>query len=128
MDIKSIFKPEGYQSPITFTYEEMTSELIQQNEEAVLKAVMHCNVQVDKEELLKALKYDRGQFDKGYNTGFIEGCSAVEDLLFYCDEGFLKGEFREYSEGFTIEDLIAKYGAFYIIKQWNKWKALKQSS
>lgn len=125
---KRIFKAEGYQGPITFTFEEMTSEFIKQNEEAVLKAVMRCNVQVDKEELLKALKYDRGQFDKGYNAGFVEGCSAVEDLLFFCDEDFLKGEFKEYSEGFTIEDLIAKYGAFYIIKQWNKWKALKQSS
>ena len=109
---KGIFKSEGYQSPITLTYDELTSELIKQNEEAVLKAVMRCDVQIDKEELLKALKYDRDQFDKGFNTGFIEGCSAVEDLLFYCDEDFLKGEFREYSEGFTIEDLIAKYGAF----------------
>lgn len=125
---KGIFKSEGYQSPITFAFGEMTSEFIKQDEEAVLKAVMRCNVQVDKEELLKALKYDCNQFDKGFNAGFVEGCSAVEDLLFYCDEDFLKGEFREYSEGFTIEDLIAKYGAFYIIKQWNKWKALKQSS
>lgn len=125
---KGIFKSEGYQSPITFAFGEMTSKFIKQDEEAVLKAVMRCNVQVDKEELLKALKYDRNQFDKGFNAGFVEGCSAVEDLLFYCDEDFLKGEFREYSEDFTIEDLIAKYGAFYIIKQWNKWKALKQSS
>ena len=33
---KRIFKAEGYQGPITFTFEEMTSELIKQNEEAVL--------------------------------------------------------------------------------------------
>lgn len=121
-------KPKGYQSPITLAYDDIVTELNARSEDAIMQAVVSCHIQVDKDELTKALAYDRGQFDKGFNSGFVEGCSAVEDLLFYCDEEFLKGEFREYSEGFTIEDLIAKYGAFYIIKQWNKWKTLKQSS
>lgn len=41
---KGIFKSEGYQSPITFAFGEMTSKFIKQDEEAVLKAVMRCNV------------------------------------------------------------------------------------
>ena len=33
----------------------------------ILKAVQNVGVNVDKEELLKALQYDRGQYQKGYD-------------------------------------------------------------
>ena len=37
-----------------------------QIEGEIYKAVMNVGVNVDKEELLKALQYDRGQYQKGY--------------------------------------------------------------
>ena len=38
-------------------------------EKDVLKAVYDVGINVNKEELIKALKYDRGMWDKGYNAG-----------------------------------------------------------
>lgn len=38
-------------------------------EDAVMRGVQDVGVQVDKEELVKALAYDRRQYDKGYADG-----------------------------------------------------------
>lgn len=50
-----------YQGPIQLIY----SEAQQQIEESVLTEVQKVGVVVDKNELLKALAYDRGQYEKG---------------------------------------------------------------
>lgn len=54
-----------YKSPIEIWHSEMEMQL----EGEVLKACQRVGVNVDRDELLKALKYDRGQFDKGYQYG-----------------------------------------------------------
>lgn len=51
-----------YESPIHMIY----SELNQQVEEHIYKCVLNVGIDVSKEELIKALKYDRDQYDKGY--------------------------------------------------------------
>lgn len=51
-----------YKSPI----EIFQKEIEMQMEGEILKAVQRVGVNVDKEELLKALKYDRAQYSKGY--------------------------------------------------------------
>lgn len=43
------------------------SELNQQVEENMYKCVLNVGVDVNKEELYKALQYDRNQYDKGYS-------------------------------------------------------------
>ena len=119
----------AYKSPITLTYEELTSELQRQNEDAVMKAVLSCNIQVDKKELLKALRYDRRSYDTGFESGFTEGCSAVEDLLFYADDKFLNEAYKEECEkGYKLLDLIAMYGAKEIFVKWNEYKEQNQGS
>lgn len=52
----------SYQSPI----EVIQTQLRNQIEGEIYKAVMNVGVNVDKEELLKALQYDREQYQKGY--------------------------------------------------------------
>lgn len=52
----------SYQSPI----EVIQTQLRNQIECEIYKAVMNVGVNVDKEELLKALQYDREQYQKGY--------------------------------------------------------------
>lgn len=47
----------------------MTMQMNMEMENGILKAVQRYNIDVDKEELLKALKYDREQYDKGYQDG-----------------------------------------------------------
>lgn len=57
-----------YQSPITKLIGEITSEIIR-NEENKLIAVVNQQVgyRIDREELIKALQYDRDQYRKGFN-------------------------------------------------------------
>lgn len=51
-----------YESPI----EIISGELQTAYEDGILKAVRKCDIHCDKEELLKALAYDRDQYRKGY--------------------------------------------------------------
>lgn len=55
----------NYESPI----KEIIGELQTQQEENVIKAVQKVGIDVDKEELIKALQYDRQQYQKGYEDG-----------------------------------------------------------
>lgn len=52
----------SYQSPIELIMGQINLAL----EGQICKAVQNVGVSVDKEELLKALHYDRGQYQKGY--------------------------------------------------------------
>lgn len=53
-----------YESPIHLIY----SDLNQQVDEHIYKCVLNVGVDVDKKELVKALQYDRNQYDKGYQN------------------------------------------------------------
>ena len=52
----------SYQSPIEVFQTQMQSQIVGE----IYKAVMKVGVNVDKDELLKALQYDRDQYQKGY--------------------------------------------------------------
>ncbi len=54
-----------YESPIKVIQEQLTLKM----EDDILKAIQKYNIEVDKEELLKALAYDRDQYMKGYEEG-----------------------------------------------------------
>lgn len=56
-----------YESPIKMIYDDMQTRIIKQQENDVYQAVQQYGITVDKEELLKALRYDREQYTKGYN-------------------------------------------------------------
>lgn len=51
-----------YESTITLISGEIQLSL----EDGVYKAIRNVGIEVDKDELIKALKYDRGQYEKGY--------------------------------------------------------------
>lgn len=59
----------GYESPIKKIYTDIQNKLIEDEEKMTLQAVQNVGIDVDKEELLKALKYDRNQYEKGYKDG-----------------------------------------------------------
>jgi hypothetical protein len=51
---------------------EIISETIRDNfDSLVMKAVHEIGVEVDKEELIRALKYDRDQYEKGFRDGVV---------------------------------------------------------
>lgn len=55
-----------YKSPIETVMKEVFQKMNEDFENSVLKAVQKVGTNVDKEELLKALIYDRGQYDAPY--------------------------------------------------------------
>lgn len=57
-----------YEIPIEIIYGQMNEQI----ENGVLKVVQNYGVHVDKEELIKALKYDREQYKKGYYDAKLE--------------------------------------------------------
>ena len=61
-----------YKSPIEIVMKEVFQKMNEDFENSVLKAVQKVDINVDKEELLKALIYDRGQYDKGYEDAMNE--------------------------------------------------------
>lgn len=76
-----------YKSPI----EIMQTEMQVQMDNGVLKAVQDVGIHVDKAELLKALAYDRKQYQKGYADGRKAGHEwiSVKDRLPLCGERVL---------------------------------------
>lgn len=59
----------SYESPIEVFEETISSQYNKTLEEAVWKEVTRIGVSVDKHELIRALRYDRGQYERGYNDG-----------------------------------------------------------
>ena len=63
----------NWESPITKIYGDIHNEIIRQDEENCMYAIEQViGYKVDKEELIKALQYDREQYDKGYRDGVKE--------------------------------------------------------
>ena len=52
----------SYENPILLIQQGMNAQI----EDAVYKAVQKVGIYVDKDELIKALEYDREQYEKGY--------------------------------------------------------------
>lgn len=59
-----------YDSPIDKFYGEMKSQIVQNEDEYLMVQVSQTiGYNIDKDELIKALNYDRKQYEKGYEDG-----------------------------------------------------------
>lgn len=87
----------GYESPIQMIMKEMVTKF----ENDCLSAVQSYGFNIDREELAKALKYDRDQYAKGYRNGHIDGVLQGEKLyarphgewIDHSDEGYVECPF-----------------------------------
>jgi len=75
----------NYKSPIELIMSDMQIRM----EGEICKAVQNVGVNVDKDELLKALQYDRNQYQKGYDDRDSEivrckDCKHYRDIPGYC--------------------------------------------
>lgn len=61
-----------YNPPVELLLSEIKTQVAEKCEEAVYEAVVHYGVSVDREELRKALAYDRQQYEKGYQDAMAE--------------------------------------------------------
>lgn len=85
-----------YNSPIEMTYGELQTQMMQEEEELIMKAVRNVGVNVDKGELIKALQYDRDQYTKGYKDGKNEVLDKIRAKIKYMDFDF--GDFYDHTE------------------------------
>lgn len=64
-----------YESPITIVTQKLRKAISEQYDDYIMATVGEVlGCEVNKEELIKALKYDRDQYDKG----FRDGCNGME--------------------------------------------------
>lgn len=57
----------NYKSPISMITEQVTTAMQEAGDKQILTAVQKIGINIDKEELLKALQYDRDSYKKGYD-------------------------------------------------------------
>lgn len=93
-----------FESPITQIVSGMTVEY----ENGVLKAVQRVGFDVNKEELTKALLYDRGQYEKGYEDG-LNASKWVP-----CSERLPE----DYTECLICDDIGRVYESKYYRSAW----------
>lgn len=110
-----------WESPIQlqFGINDMVNEFIkgqtEQTEKYIVESVQSVGVKIDKDELIKAINYDRNQYDKGYKDGLnADRWISVDDKLpedkinentqdfewYYCATTF--GDVRPYKYGKPI--------------------------
>lgn len=70
-----------YKSPIELITSNIMTEIRKSQDNQIYQAVLNAGVNVDKDELIKALQYDRQQYEKGYKYGFEDGVKRLAELL-----------------------------------------------
>lgn len=58
-----------YESPIRLLTQQLETHMREQHDKQIFEAIQKFGVDVDRDELIKALAYDRDQYDKGYADG-----------------------------------------------------------
>lgn len=71
-----------YDSPI----ELFISEIQEKFENGIFEAVQRFDVDVNREELLRALKYDRDQYYKGFSDGRMSGRVERDEEIVRCKD------------------------------------------
>lgn len=65
-----------YKSPIEVFMGEMQTKV----ENNIYSSIQKYDIVVDKDELIKAINYDRGQYDKGYIDGVLEVAHKLREI------------------------------------------------
>ena len=70
-----------YESPIELITADIQSSISKRLDNDIYQAVVATGVNVDKDELIRALKYDREQYEQGYKDGYAEGMNAMKNKI-----------------------------------------------
>ena len=102
-----------YESPVELF--DITSYVKKVNEafdEYIYESIIKCGVNVNKEELIKALQYDREQYEKGYK----DGLKAIDW------HPYPKEKPTESKEYFVTLKYTKCVAAFDYDPEWNEWR------
>lgn len=75
-----------WQSPIHMIQEEISQKVANVLDSQVDQTTMRVGIEVDKDELVKALEYERNQYQKGYVDGFF---NAEKEITNVCIKSFI---------------------------------------
>ena len=75
---------DNWKSPIDLTMftEEFATKIQDDQTGCIIEACMKMGINIDKDELLRALQYDRGQYEKG----FADGIKARDEEIVRCKD------------------------------------------
>lgn len=73
----------AYKSPIEVTYNELKTGF----DDMVMRAVQEVHISVNRFELLKALRYDRSQYEQGYADG-LKDAIPIEWIKQYGEQNW----------------------------------------
>lgn len=73
---------ENYNDPISVTMEDIKHELENNLEVQIYTAVTNVGINVDKEQLIKALAYDRQQYEQGYHDGYKKAITELRQIMY----------------------------------------------
>lgn len=102
-----------YQSPIEIIYNQIQCDIDKQLEKNVIQAVQSYGINVDRDELIKALQYNRKQYEKGFEDAKKQFERPQGDLL--SRDALIK----------WIDDSVSKYGHIYSTDTLNMWGLFK---
>lgn len=66
-----------YESPVKIIQGQMETQL----ENNIFSAIQHYGIEVNRDELVSALMYDRHQYEKGYRDGIEETEAKMRDVI-----------------------------------------------
>ena len=72
-----------WESPINVMeiQDSFVSEIKEKTEEMVFTEIKRIGIEVDKEEMIKALMYDRNRYEKGYKDGYNKAIDEFVEKL-----------------------------------------------
>ena len=89
-----------YESPIMLMTQEITQKIIEERENYIHSQIVEqYGIFVDKEELIKALQYDRQQYEKGYTDAILSSVIPTSRWILVteklpkehtCGDGFIE--------------------------------------
>lgn len=68
---------EGYECPVQLIQRAVNKDV----ENMLMKSIHSVGVTVDKDELVRALNYDRDSYAKGYKEGYNKACDKIIGLV-----------------------------------------------
>lgn len=104
-----------YESPINIMFQNIETQIVQRDEQMIFEAIQKQGVFIDKEELIKAINYDRNQYSKGYKDGYKDGGSdevlnkIKRDIFSACSDNYHMPVYKLDCD--EIFEIINKYTA-----------------
>ena len=73
-----------WESPIQMISEDIIKDMVEKQDGVLLEAVHRVGFDVNKDELEKALLYDRDQWERGYTDGKMDGYNLRDSEIVRC--------------------------------------------